>query len=339
MMTSVGDMLRQGQQDEVWTKYCGFLDLRMEEFMEIQKRLLMEQINLVQNSDLGKRFMGETSSLSVDDFRKNLPVTTYEDYEDLFDVQREDILPQPHLLWAHTSGRSGRMKWIPYTQQAYTRHGERVLSGVVLAGARQKGEVRIEAGDKLVYNTPPRPYISGVSLMAVSEQFDFEFIPPLDITEELEFQERIQMGFATALRTGIDVLGSMSVVLVKMGERFAEGANTTKITADLLHPKVIARFIRGYIRSRLEGRPMLPKDLWQIKALPTGGMDTSIYRDQIAYYWGEIPHESYGSTETGVMACQAWDKTTMTFYPMRFFSSSFQRRSGPKEDRILSTNL
>lgn len=32
---------------EVWQEYCGFLDLTMEEYMAIQKRLLMEQITLM----------------------------------------------------------------------------------------------------------------------------------------------------------------------------------------------------------------------------------------------------------------------------------------------------
>lgn len=300
---------------ERWTKYCGFLDLRLDEFMAIQQRLLMEQIKLMQPTRLGKRFMQTETRPTPAQFRRNLPITSYADYEAYFEEQNDDVLPQPAYLWARTSGRSGRMKWIPYTRQAYSRHGERVMSGVILGAARSQGDFRLQPGDTLVYNTPPRPYISGVSLMALAEQFDFNFIPPLELTEQLGFQERIELGFATALRTGIDVLGSMSVVLVKMGERFAEGANRSKISASLLHPQSLMRLLRGYLRSKLEGRPMLPRDLWKIKSLPTGGMDTSLYREKIAHFWGAQPYESYGSTETGVMACQAWNKKGMTFFP------------------------
>jgi hypothetical protein len=131
----------------------------------------------------------------------------------------------------------------------------------------------------------------------------------------MEFNERILMGFETGLRTGIDVLGSLSVVLVKMGESFAEGANQTKFNTNLLHPKTMFRLLRGYIRSKIEGRGMLPKDLWTLKAIPTGGMDTSIYRDLITHYWGQTPHEQYGSTEEGAIATQAWNKKGMIFFP------------------------
>lgn len=313
-MSTATELLKRGRTDQIWMKYCGFLDLSIHEFMEIQERLLLEQIDLIHRSEIGKKFF-KTIPTSVQEFRDIAPITSYEDYEIYFEEQREDVLPQEAYLWAHTSGRSGKLKWIPYTKQAYLRLGERVLAGVILASARGKGDVRLEERDTLVYNTPPRPYISGVALRALSEHFDFKFVPPLEETENLAFQERIEKGFEVGLKTGIDILGSMSVVLVKMGERFAEGANTTKLSTNLLHPRTTFRLLRGYIRSKVEGRSMLPKDLWKVKALPTGGMDTSIYRDTIAKYWGVTPHEQYGSTEEGAIATQTWTKNGMTFFP------------------------
>jgi len=219
------------------------------------------------------------------------------------------------LGWARTSGRSGKMKWIPYTRQSYQRLGERVLSGVILAAARYKGDINIAEHDTLITNTPPRPFVSGVALQALAEQFNFKFIPPLDQTEKMEFQERIVKGFEAAMIDGIDILGSLSVVLVKMGERFAQGAQTTKLSMKMLHPKVILRFLRAFIRAKIEKRGILPKDLWKVKGIPSGGMDTSIYKDKIAYYWGIPPYDQYGSTEEGAIATQSWTKKTMTFFP------------------------
>lgn len=313
-MSNATELLRKGQINLIWTKYCGFLDLNIKEFMEIQERLLLEQVELIYRSEIGRKLLPKIP-INIDEFRQIAPITSYEDYEMYFDKQREDVLPQEVHSWAHTSGRSGRLKWIPYTKEAYLRLGERVMAGVILAAARYKGEIRLRERDVLVYNTPPRPYISGVALRALSEHFNFQFVPPLEETEEMEFQERIVKGFDIGLKTGIDVLGSMSVVLVKMGERFAEGARTTKLSANILHPKVVFRLLRGFIRSKIEGRTLLPKDLWRVKALPTGGMDTSIYKDVISYYWGLTPHEQYGSTEEGSLATQAWNKKGMTFFP------------------------
>lgn len=46
-MATAAELLRQGRRDEVWRKYCGFIDLSLEGFMEIQERLLMEQTDLL----------------------------------------------------------------------------------------------------------------------------------------------------------------------------------------------------------------------------------------------------------------------------------------------------
>lgn len=315
MLSTAIQLLRQGRKSQIWTKYCGFLDLNPTEFMSIQERLLLEQIELISKTDVGKKFLGDRLPASASEFIRVVPLTRYEDYEETFDQQRTNLKYQGAYLWAHTSGRSGRFKWIPYTRDAYLRLGERILSGIILASARERGDVRLREGDVLVYNTPPRPYISGVILRALGEQFPLRFVPPLEETEEMDFQERIEKGFEIGLETGIDILGSISVVLVKMGERFTEGARTIKLDRRMMRPKVLYRLVRGYLRSRLQGRPLLPKDLWTIKALYCGGMDTVIYREQIAYYWGVIPFEQYGSTEEGPIATQAWNKKGMTFFP------------------------
>ena len=333
--------MKLGRREEVWTKYCGFLDLDLAGFMDIQRRLMMEKVSFLLESqcEIAAKFIKNSNIKDIKDFRKIVPVTTYEDYEEFLGDQREDVLPRAPVLWAHTSGRSGNMKWVPYTKEAYRSLGERVLAGVILSAARWKGDVRLDPKDTLVYNTPPRPYISGVSLRALADQFDFTFIPPLDETEEMDFQERIEQGLQTGLITGIDILGSLAVVLVKMGQRFAEGARKTEISAQMLHPKALFRMIRGWIRSKLEGRSMLPRDLWRVKAIPSGGMDISIYRDKIEYYWGVAPFEQYESTEEGAIATQSWNKKGMTFFRMPRFSNSSLRKSGRNGAAIARTFL
>ncbi len=316
-MSTAIDLLRQGRKSQIWTKYCGFLDLSIDEFMLIQKRLLMEQIELISATQIGKYFYKERIPTSLEEFRSQVPITTYDDYEAF--LSREDRNYPGAYIWSHTSGRSGQYKWIPYTYQAYQRLGERVLAGIILASAREKGEVRLEERDVLVTNTPPRPYVSGVVIYALADQFNFQFIPPQDETEEMEFQKRIEVGFAKGLETGIDVLGSMSSVLVKMGEQFAQGAQSVKISKQMLRPRILMRLMRGFVRSKLEGRKMLPKDLWTLKALACGGADTSLYKDKIAYYWGVQPYEQYGSTEEGAIATQSWNKKYMTFFPDAVF--------------------
>ena len=48
------DEYRTSSEADIWSKYCGFLDLSMPEFMEIQTHLLMEEIDLMAESAIGR---------------------------------------------------------------------------------------------------------------------------------------------------------------------------------------------------------------------------------------------------------------------------------------------
>ncbi len=315
-MTTIVELLRMGRHDEVWQMYCGFLDMTPADFMAVQERLLLEQLDLVNNSPWGGIFFNGAMPTSVEEYRRIAPLTRYEDYAPYLEERREDLLPRKPFTWGHTSGRSGKYKWAPFTQQMFTKAGLRIMAAFVLAMARRRGEVRLEERDVLVYNAPPRPYASGIALTSVEEQFPFRFVPPADLTESLTFQERLELSFKMAMVTGIDMVGSITSVLVKIGERFASGSGSTKLSRDLLHPQAMWRIGRASVRSRLAGRPMLPKDLWPVKGVICGGTDTPLYKDIIAEYWGATPYEVYAATETGITAAgQAWDKKGLYFFP------------------------
>ena len=43
-MAAATELLRQGKRDEIWRKYCGFLDLTVSDFLDIQQGYLMKQL-------------------------------------------------------------------------------------------------------------------------------------------------------------------------------------------------------------------------------------------------------------------------------------------------------
>jgi len=49
------------------------------------------------------------------------------------------------------------------------------------------------------------------------------------------------------------------------------------------------------------------------------GMDTDIFKDKLAYYWGKEPMATYGAAESGTIATPAWNKKAMTFMPLSSF--------------------
>jgi hypothetical protein len=317
-MITKDELFQTGDHKRIWQKYCGFLDLSLAEFMEIQEQLLMDQIELVYDSALAKKFMPRKPK-DVSEFRKIVPLTTYDDYAGYLNEKNEDVLAVKPYFWTHTSGRGGTLKWIPYTEGAAERAAMLSITLMILACATRKGAVEIGSGVRVLHNLPPRPYITGTILMLMPQLLDMRIIPPPGEYENADFQIRIQAGFQIALRTGVDFLSSLTSVLVKMGERLTESSGRLKFNWHMLHPEVMRRLIMAWLRSKKEGRTILPKDLWPLKGLACYGMDTALYREQLIYYWGKQPLETYAATETGVIAAHTWNKKYMTFVPSSCF--------------------
>jgi len=69
------------------------------------------------------------------------------------------------------------------------------------------------------------------------------------------------------------------------------------------------------IKSRLAGRPVLPKDLWSLRGIIGSGVDSSVFKEKIKELWGKSPLDIYSCTEGSVIATQTWDYEDMTFVP------------------------
>jgi len=313
------EFFRTHSDGEIWRRFCGFLDLSIEEFMEIQRSLLMEQIELVAGSTLGRKIMGDKKPASVEEFRRVIPLTTYTDYELYLKEKSGDVLAEKPVFWCHSSGRGGDFKWIPYTERFYEKAIENMISVLILACAGGRGEVNLKYRDRAVYNVAAKPYASGFFSEGIDKKFTLRLLPPLEIADEMEFEERIKESFRLALYKGVDIVGSISSILVKIGEGFAERQGGMKLSSSMMRPGVLWRLGRALLRSKLERRQMLPKDLWKLKAVIGMGGDAFIYRNQVNYYWGKIPWEFYGGTEIGVLAMHSWTRKSMTFTPFSCF--------------------
>lgn len=300
---------------EIWQRYCGFLDLTVNDFLKIQEALLLDQLDKVSNSTLGKRIIGEIVPKTVGEFRETVPLTLYDDYAPFLHQRNEDALAFKPLLWCHSSGRSGSFKWIPHSPE-FIEHVTRVsLGSLILATAKKKGEVNIRPGFKILLSLPAAPYTSGAQFQAVAEHITFTPIPGIEDTRGMEFQERIRQGFAMAFQEGVDVIGAIASVLVSMGELISAHSQKMKFTPAMLKPKIFTRLVKAWFRSKREHRPILPKDLWPAKAVMAGGIDAGIYKADIERYWGCEPYQPYGMTEAFLIAMPTWKKEGMVFPP------------------------
>lgn len=315
-MSKILELLRQGRRQEMWQMCCGFLDLSLEQFMSIQKRLLLEQIELLKNCELGRKLMSGAMPETVDEFREQVPLTTYSDYGAALSERNGDGLPAKAAKWVRTTGRSGEScKWIPISEDL--RNETAMAAGAVffLAFCRGRGDVsQVKEHMKVLFALGTPEYGSGFIGATAQEALGFDFLPS-NITEGMAFQDIIRAGFSEALYSGIDVFGGLPSVLVAVGEQFKQRSGKMNLRPLLSHPGALLRLMKGFARSKLARRPMVPKDIWNIKGIVGGGTDAKIFKARVKELWGKYPIELYGGTEGGIYAMQTWDYEGMVFLP------------------------
>ncbi len=317
-MQNTSQLLREGRKEEIWQKYCGYLDLSLDEFLVIQERLLIEQLKLLQSCEIGKIILGEKKINTLEDFRENAPVTSYQDYEEYLGQKNEDVLAEKPYAWMRTSGKTSTKgpKWVPYTKKMYDKLGEIAVSGMLQSSCDYKGHVALSNGDKLLLAVAPLPYVSGYIGYATKDQVDVRFLPSLDDGLEMDFRERLTEGFKLAMKHGLDYFYGLSSILARMGEQFeGESSGSSSFSKEMLNPLVLWRMLKAVVATKLSNKPLLPKDIWKLKGVMSGGTDTGIYRDKIEYYWGKAPLEGYACTEGGMVAMQAYNYKGLMFFP------------------------
>lgn len=326
-MPTIKELMRAGRKDELWQMCCGFLDLNIEQFMSIQKRLLIEQIELLNNSAIGRKIFKGTMPQNVAEFRRRAPLTTYKDYCPELSERREETLPVKPLYWQHTSGRSidypfkwESIKWMPITPGASRELGVLAAAYTMFSTCQKKYDTSgLKRGLKFVYAVAPRPYTSGTLAYIATEALDATSLPPLEMAEKMSFEDRISASIKLAANKGLDFYFGITVALVAIGERISQQVGNVNILSMLSQPRAILRFARGMIRAKMAGRKLLPKDIWSIRGAICTGTDAEIFGQLIKDTWGKYPLNMYGSTEAGYIASQTWDYGTMTFNPSMNF--------------------
>lgn len=309
------DLLRQGRKNELWLMCCGFIDLSLDHFVSIQKRLLLEQIELLKASRIGNKVMKGAMPDTIEEFRQEVPLTTYGDYCPELQERREYVLPAKPIRWIRTSGFSGTydVKWVPWSAR-FAAECEKALAACAFFGlSRYRGDLHLAKVHMKILHTLGGPeYGSGAMGDLLQQAGGFDFLP--SNRDGLPFTEKVKAGIAEALYKGLDGFGGLSSVLVMVGDQMGQ---PRKMDMDFLmaHPKAVLRLAKALARSRLMGRRMLPKDLWDVKVIIGGGTDSAVFKNKVEEMWGKRPLEIYGSSEGGVYATQTWDYNGLTFFP------------------------
>ena len=317
-MKTLREMLRDEEYDKVWKAYLGFLDLTTEEFMEIQNRLLLEQIELLENCDLGKKFFGRHKIKSVDDFRKHVPLTTYDDYAETLLNKRSEELPSEPLHWVQTTWKGGEdsIKLAPYSRTMVEENTKMFLSSLLLSTSKKRGHFDLRNYDKFLYGMAPRPYLTGYAPYILKHHIDFEYLPKTEQAEKLSFKDRNVVGFKLAIQNGADLFYGVSSVLVKIGESFSN--DDSKRGSSFVMPgnfKQAIKLVKAMWKKKIKKEKLLPKDLFEFKGIVCGGTDSDTYKSQIEHLFGITPLEIFGGTESAAVATETWSRNGLTFFP------------------------
>lgn len=322
MFVKFEQKLKKLSQEEIWQEYCGFLDLSMEEYMQIQKRLMEEQIALWSRSALGQRFLQGKELHSIEEFRQQIPLTTYEDYADVLLQKQGSMLPDEPIIWIQTTWEGGRhpIKVAPYTKSMLDTYRNNVLACMMLSTTETKGKFDIKACDTFLYGLAPLPYATGLFPLALHDEIQIDFLPPVKEAVAMSFGERNVKGFKMGLSRGIDFffgLGSVayfvSLSVAAMGSPKSKRKDGSKVFSCSL--PMLCRLLRAKYRCHKEGRELLPKDLFQLKGFMVAGTDNRSYKDDLEHMWGIRPMELFAGTEPSCIGTETWTRNGMYFFP------------------------
>ncbi len=311
--------LKNLSQEEIWQEYCGFLDLTIEEYMQIQNRLMEEQISLWSRCALGQRFLQGKQIYSIDEFRRLIPLTTYEDYADVLLPKQGNMLPDDPIIWIQTTWEGGRhpIKVAPYTKSMLDTYRNNVLACMILSTTETKGKFDVAVKDTFLYGLAPLPYATGLFPLALNDEIDIEFLPPVKEAVQMSFGERNKKGFKLGLSKGIDFFFGLGSVAYFVSQSLTELSKSGGKTGGLSSYSVpmLMRLAKAKYRSSKENREMLPRDLFNLKGFMVAGTDNNSYKDDLEKLWGVRPMELFAGTEPSCIGTETWTRDGMYFFP------------------------
>ncbi len=328
------DKLKRKQYEEVWNEYCGFLDLSIDEYMQIQSRLMEEQLEIWSKSGIGKKILNGKTPKNIKEFREMVPLTTFSDYSEILLSKQKDMLPGEPVIWIETTWEGGKhpVKLAPYTRNMLDVYKNNIIAFAILATSTKRGEFSLRPSDKVLYGFAPLPYATGLFPVLMNEEFNFRYLPSLDDGGQMSFGERNRAGFKLGLKMGVDMFAGLSSVITYITESFCKegssGGSSIK-TLFKLSPVMFFRFIRAKIKTMQTHEPIKPKDIFKLKALICAGTDTAVYKDFLEEYWGIRPSEIAAGTEPTCIGTETWAKNGLVFFPDACFYEFI-----PEEDML-----
>lgn len=316
------EKLHQYSKEEIWEEYCGFLTLTTEEFMNIQNRLLLEQMETWCSSGIGQSILKGKYPHTIEEFREMVPLTTYEDYAPTLLSKQISALPGSPVLWVQTTWEGGihPIKTAPYTKAMLDTFKHHAISCLILSTSRQKGEFDVRVTDHMLYTLAPMPYVTGLLPLLLGDEIDIEFFPSVKEATNMSFKDRNRLGFKLGMKHGLEILFGLGSVLYYVSQSVSSmsaggGGGSLKERLSSISPKMILRYLIAKRKCKKENRELLPKDLFHPKSFLCAGTDNRCYKADLERMWGVAPMELFAGTEPTCIGCETWSREGVYFFP------------------------
>ena len=314
------EKLHQYSKEEIWEEYCGFLTLTTEEFMNIQNRLLQEQIELWSSSGIGQSILKGKYPKTIEEFREMVPLTTYEDYATTLLSKQHNALPSDPVLWVQTTWEGGvhPIKTAPYTKAMLDTFKHNVISCLLLSTSKQKGDFDVKVTDHMLYALAPMPYVTGLLPLLLKDEIDIEFLPSVKDAVKMNFKERNVQGFKLGMKKGLEYFFGLGSVLYYVSQSITSMQSSNKSLKERImgvSPKMLVRYLIAKRKCKRENRDLLPKDLFHLKSFLCAGTDNRCYKADLEKMWGVAPMEIFAGTEPTCIGCETWSREGVYLFP------------------------
>jgi hypothetical protein len=309
------EKLKKESREQLWQEYCGFLDMSLADYMYTQRHLMEEQMQLWMACPLGRKLLNGRAPATLEELRDQLPLTTYADYADDLLARRSEMLCAEPAVWIQTTWEGGLrpIKLAPYSRSMLDTYRHNLLATMMMATARKRGDFDLRSGDRILYGGAPLPYATGLMPSLFDEDIRFTWLPDSNAHSDLSFSQRIKKGFSMAMAGGVDFFFGIGSVANYITESFGKGGKSGgKLNISLGNAM---RYLRGKYISRRDGRPIVPGDIFRLKAFFFAGTDARCYKDRLQRAWGVEPIELAAGTETTCIGAENWEHRGMVFFP------------------------
>jgi hypothetical protein len=363
--------------------YVGVKQRRIRRFVanaqranEIQRAVLLKKLRRHAESDFGRRH-GFSSIRTVEDFRRQMPITTYEYYrEDIERLKNGEITAMFRdgtrlLMFASTTGTTGRSKCIPITQEFFDEYRDGWNLWGLQTYADHLDLVRKKtlqlASNWQQYLTPggiPCGSISGLAVNTAPPIGRPLFVLPAAVSSLDSTSARHYVSLRLALscrRLGMIITANPStlVELARLANRRRESLVRDIFDGTLADDVEMPAAVRDKLGRRLTKRnpdrareierlierhgALRPKDVWpllSVLAVWMGG-SVSVYLPQLKQWYGKPSLRDHGlHASEGRMTIPLTDGTTAGIldYNHHFFEFIPAEEHGTAKPTVLEAH-